>query len=166
LLVFIDVITNPGGGTAPDKSKRTLAPEYAAALFDGEGAAYIERFRRRNKAGQHIEGFRLVCSITMREQDLIAALQKTFGGSLRLQKPRHEGHSLAYRWTVVAKDAAAFLRVVWPHLWAKKAQAKLGLQFQDAMNRSGRFQRGITEFQNQKFFYLRMKHLNRKGVGK
>jgi hypothetical protein len=143
-----------------------LTPEYTAALFDGEGAAYIEMFHRKNKDGLSIRGFRLVCSITMREQDLIEALQRTFGGSLRQQQPRQEGHSVTYRWTVVSRKAAAFLRRVTPFLWAKKKQAKLGLEFQDEMNRMEKTQRTLSQYQKQMFLYGCMKHLNRKGVGK
>ena len=103
---------------------------YLAGLFDGEGCIHI----RRNKRHDCPKGvqYQLMVTVRMSSEYLCRFYQMAFGGRVYQCKKYASAHKTLWQWVVTSQQTSEFLRVILPYLIEKKAEAMLGLKFQDA----------------------------------
>jgi len=102
---------------------------YAAGIVDGEGCILVSDHPTRYK-GKTPERLGTVyrtysCRVAVATVDSVIApwMHRHFGGSLCARKRQ------VWSWTLATSDAERFLRLVYPFLKLKKAQAKIALRF-------------------------------------
>lgn len=144
----------------------TVSDDYLAGLFDGEGWLSIRRATASTTGG--LREWQHQCSVHLciREQHLAQLYADRFGGKLYLKKPRQIQHSIAHEWIGYGYTALQFATEMQDILVAKRPQAKLIIDFQNAKKLQG--PRAVKDEQYE--FYERcydtMKQLNMKGIGK
>lgn len=106
---------------------------YTAGIMDGEGSIGITRNKSKScKRGYALE---LLVQVTSSDEWLCQWLKFGFGGGL--------GHSInsagnpMWHWSLGARKAAEFLRLILPYLNLKRPQAELAITFQKAKRYSG-----------------------------
>jgi hypothetical protein len=116
------VTTNTPG--FPQVAKAVHA--YLAGVFDGEGSAYIVKFRQGQCDGY---GYRAGVSLGNTFQKLVLEMQRIYGGVWR-ERPPHNGTLPMYEWELKRQeDQERFLLAMLPYLQIKREQANLVLQF-------------------------------------
>lgn len=100
-----------------------ISNEYFAGLFDGEGYLNI-----RPKQTE-LKNFQARMGISMTNKKVIQAIQETYGGNLRVQKPRKENYLEQYVWDIYGKKAKNIIENIFPFLIVKKDVASLFIQF-------------------------------------
>lgn len=115
---------------------------YAAGLYEGEGATTIaaSKAQRRKYASCYLQA-----NVSMVDVEPLEPLHLFWGG--RLWHDHRHGGGLSnrpewrpiYRWTTVARQAAAFLAAIRPHIRSVRIQTKidLGLAFQEQKGNPG-----------------------------
>ena len=109
--------------------KVTLA--YTAGVFDGEGSVVIGvsyQQRPRNN-GVRSKSYRLFVSIENTNAELIQWLKATYGGFI-IHTHRSAPRTPLWAWRLQSNQAMAFLNLIKPYLFIKKAQADLAIEFQ------------------------------------
>lgn len=108
---------------------------WAAGFFDGEGFITIQK--RKSKVNDKVyEGHYLRIGINHVAIEPLQFIQKTLGGTIRIQNPdkvvgnRHQRHS----WQMSTSDAAEALKKLMPFLRNKNAVAGLALDFQSTIS--------------------------------
>ena len=108
---------------------------YWAGLFEGEGSVTIHGSRARRRKNP---SYSLVALINMCDKEPLDRLQEFWGG---FQHVTHndQGTRPFHRWTVSARQAAAFLGAIRPYLQTARYQTKvdLGLAFQAQKGKPG-----------------------------
>jgi hypothetical protein len=105
-----------------------LTNEYVAGIIDGEGTLKITLAGKKHVKTNR-RNFQAVVSLEMREEFLIDALVKRFGGAKWLRSPRKETHSVMYGWKISGQNLDIFLSEVGPHIWLKSKQVSLLQEF-------------------------------------
>lgn len=103
---------------------------YVAGMLDGDGNIAI----RKISSASTRKGYNYALSVEIGNTNewLIRWIHFAFGGCLYKQTYRtREGLKPLWVWKVSWRAAAEFLRVVFPYLCVKKAQAELALQFEE-----------------------------------
>ena len=102
---------------------------YIAGLFDGEGYVRINRWAKPKST--HIR-YNLIVGINMTYRPIIEMLHEQFDGGLYENRYdlRNPKQRIGYCWNVASQGAAAFLRLIQPHLIVKRDQVNLALEFQ------------------------------------
>lgn len=96
------------------------------------------------------------------EERLVRWFHERWGGSLRCVDPSGK-RKRYWRLRIASREAASFLRSIAPYLVGEKAtRVALGLAFQ-AQKRGGGASRTAEYVARQRWFYERMKKLNRRG---
>lgn len=109
-------------------------PEYWAGFFDGEGSVLIYRRTKTVPKGITIP-YQIRATVTNTNHEVIRLLHSEFGGCVMEYQPVLNARR-AWKWTVQCRVAAAFLRVVLPHLVIKGDEARLALEMQDRISLS------------------------------
>lgn len=103
---------------------------YLAGIIDGEG--YIGLCKSSGKSF----GLRVV--VTSGCEEMVNWIKETTGfGKVSRYELGHRQRQNSYQWRVFGEEAALLLKSVAPHLIIKKAQATIGLRFQENTALSG-----------------------------
>lgn len=104
-----------------------LPDAWFAGFFDADGCVSIARKAAR---GRNLETFSLACQIAQIDTNPLMRFHERFGGSVRPDGRRETrvGNPV-YMWSVVSRDAEAFLMAVTPFLVLKRGRAELALEF-------------------------------------
>lgn len=108
--------------------KKVISNEYAAGFFDGEGSVYANS---RNNGRQPTV---LVC-ISNTHEGILKLHQERWGGSISGKQIKSERHRPLWQWVLAPKNAARFLRDVYPHLVIKREVAGYALEWIAEMER-------------------------------
>jgi len=141
------------------KGKTLLA--YVAGVIDGEGTIYIGKHRKVKGSYKGPCHWELVVAVSNTQFWLAEFLHLQFGGHIdyRMSKGNEKPSS---RWTICAKEAMDFLKLILPYLQLKRPQTELAIEFQGRRNVVGQHltstQRVLDEAN-----YIVMKTMNRKG---
>ena len=120
-----------------DGSELTLQDlGYAAGFIDGEGSIMIKR-SKGNRPGRPTPEYRVVVSCANTDKRPLEWLAYKFGGSIKpyvRQTPRHKD---TFTWTITAKSAVAFIKLIKPYLIIKHNQAEVAIMFQTSVKNIG-----------------------------
>lgn len=107
------------------RQKEVLA--YTAGVVDSDGC--ITFYRRRRKSG---DGYFYTIRVEVGNTNewIVHWLRMQFGGSIARRKPRSEREKPLFRWYMVSRKAAEFIKLIEPYLQIKKPQAMIALEFQ------------------------------------
>lgn len=136
---------------------------YLAGIIDGEGCIRIAKL-----SGKHYSPYAPCVNCGMTNPAAIELLHATFGGSIRWAWPSGKNASpckpLRYWYLNGTESVARALRLLYPHLRVKKAQATLLLDF--CFNKQDGRKGGITQDEHRwrEELYLKVKKLNHRGV--
>jgi hypothetical protein len=118
---------------------------YIAGIIDGEGCITLKVNRVGASPEQRMGFYELEVQVSNTNQWLIEWLFFNFGGKIREEKKK-DGCKQAWRWIIMARKAADFLKLIYPYLRLKHPQAELGLRFQGKRrNNYGRKGKSISE---------------------
>lgn len=106
---------------------------YLAGFFDGEGYIGIER--QSNRKGMRNPWYRVIISISLTNENVLQLFQETFGGSISVRTTQIGNHQRSWIWRLWSSKAIVCLRVLYPYLIIKKAQAELACAFQESLER-------------------------------
>ena len=104
--------------------------KYVAGFFDGEGSVCISRSKRKDRLVEYV----FFVGIGNTYFPVLEFLKGRFGGSLHLNlssKKRKATYKPFLQWAISGKKAKRFLEQILPFLIVKKAQAKVGIAFQE-----------------------------------
>ena len=142
---------------------------YLAGIVDGEGYITIGTCRGSKGAKGMRYGicYRLLVGVNMTDKKVIDWIRLVTGkGTMQYRvNGKQQNHKPSYRWQLWANQAAAFLRIVQPHIIGKTKQIELALRFQDA-KRDGVGKRGLSaeEWQSQVDAHAMMQQFNKRGL--
>ena len=97
---------------------------YFAGFFDGEGCVVI----CKSKGNKGTPWYKLQVSTYQKSPEVLYDMKDAFGGSVCRISNRG---FIGYQWAASSKQAANFLRRVYPYLRVKKEQVKVALEFAD-----------------------------------
>lgn len=112
---------------------------YIGGIIDGEGCITITRTSSRKRMSG--KSYDLYVTVAMCDEETPRWLYENFRGSLTLQKKPKPHHRDVWRWRLASLQARDFLILIEPYLRMKRAQAKLGVQFQNSRKPSGFYSR-------------------------
>jgi hypothetical protein len=106
---------------------------YAAGLFDGEGYVRCAVWHKPNST--HVR-YQVIAGIGVTYRPVIEALQEKYGGSLNENRHdlRNPNNRIQFTWHIASQTAAAFFRLVLPHLIIKREQVELALRLQESID--------------------------------
>jgi hypothetical protein len=137
-------------------TERELA--WAAGLFEGEGSIRIGTVTPRNLGV-------LIATITSTDRETIDYFAERWPGKVGAATGLRPTQRRAWRWTIAARQAAAFLEDIEPYVVTARVREKLelGLAFQrQKLGRAGNRAPGYADAQRE--FYGRMRALNVRGA--
>ena len=104
---------------------------WAAGLFDGEGCVAVERLTPRRLSGERTTKYRLRVRVRMTHRRTIERLQEIFGfGSMQFQSNKYNPKAAdSYVWALQGANANAFLLAVRQHVFTKKEEVDLAVEF-------------------------------------
>lgn len=97
---------------------------YLAGFFDGEGCILIQK---------HARAYWLEISAVQIDPAPLKLLSESFGGRI-VKKPDHRGFRSRHSWRITSDRAFIALQAMLPFLMIKRAEADLGIQFQQRMS--------------------------------
>jgi hypothetical protein len=105
---------------------------YVAGFFDGEGTIRIQNHKYNNSYSLH-------CGIWQVDRTPLDYIALYFGGTVRMRKKQGNAND-QWVWQSTSRNALQFLQAIEPFLVVKKAQALVGIQFQQRIikRRGGR----------------------------
>lgn len=119
---------------------------YFAGFFDGEGCIRICK-----RKGRRYARYQLDIGITSTNLWILQRLKFMFGGSVLIQKASTLTRRTAWAWRINGKLALQFLRLIYPYLYLKKAEAEIAIEFQEGKTNLGKSltdgQRAVEEAQ-------------------
>ena len=136
---------------------------YAAGIFDGEGTVGIRLLR---KSGHQEKRYHSVMiAVTSTELALTDWLQAHFGGNVNQnhRENAERNYKDAWKWTLFARHAAAFLEAVRPYLIIKEHQARVALELRDEMGNGRNTPITPELFAHRESLRQQLKSLNRRG---
>lgn len=107
---------------------------YWAGIIDGEGTLTIKRQKYSHTTFPLYHT--IFIKVAMTNADIPQLLHEEFGGGFRVL-PAKENRRMVFEWCVTSKKALAFLLRIHPYLILKAEHAKLCLELQNTMRRSG-----------------------------
>ena len=148
---------------APAMPTDPIILAYAAGIFDGEGTVGIRVLRKKGNAEKKYHS--VVVAITSTEPVLTNWLQINFGGRVN---PAHKENAArnykdAWKWTLLARHAAAFLTAIYPYLLVKRPQADVALELRAEMGDGHRKPIDADLFVKRDALKQEMHRLNRRG---
>jgi hypothetical protein len=102
-----------------------LEPAYVAGLIDGEGSIGI------NKTWKDTYAVRVCVGMSVVAEQVILALQESYGGRVSPMKPDNERCCPKLRWAAEGELAIAVLELIYPFLILKRPQAEVAFRLQD-----------------------------------
>ena len=139
-----------------------LNHSYFAGLFDGEGWFRIVR-AKKYKVRYSYQAYAHLC---MREEKLVKALAKIYGGTITTKKPRNIKHSIAYQWNVTGFALDKFIKLVGPLLVAKQKQVKVINRARELSISNGNKHMTEASYKEYSRLHSKITKLNKKGIGK
>lgn len=112
---------------------------YAAGIIDGEGAIVIAKVNKRQRGRILPTNYDLRVRVNTTDLVITPWLKTTFGGSTCHAHDGKAHHAISRIWTINARAAAAFLRMILPWLKLKRRQAELGLKFHATVRGPGKY---------------------------
>lgn len=110
-----------------------ISDEYAAGFFDGEGTVYAASRSKPDVSGKSRPSPTIMVCIANTVRDPLDMLCEKWGGSIHAQKVTKANRRQCFQWTVAARQAAPFLRAIFPHLIIKKGVVGHAIEFRDLM---------------------------------
>lgn len=132
---------------------------YFAGIIDGEGCIGIEHLSPNKTRKKDYYTCRLTVINT--NEDIMKLLVHYFKGSYDIRK-RIEGRKKCFRWHVFGPDLEIALNQLLPHLFIKKSQALIVLQYRETVGKTG-WNVSDEVLQKRKELWLRCKELNSVG---
>ncbi len=114
---------------------------YAAGLFDGEGSVSLVCHRSNRSHSPQV-------AVASNDREVLAWLQKRWGGSIVTKQPRKVTHSVSYDWRLTDRRALAFLRLIRPFLVIKRKVRRIDLLLSEYIActpRNGRYSDEMAE---------------------
>ena len=112
---------------------------YFAGIFDGEGCIYIRKINAKyvTKSGirRIYTSYSVEVSLANTNEWICRQLLFAFGGGVYKRKLQMGANQTIWAWQIAAKKATDFLRVLYPYLKLKRAQAEIAINFQNNMHR-------------------------------
>jgi len=143
------------------ESVRETDLAYLAGLIDGEGTIGIER----RSGGPTYKSLRytLVVAIQMSDRLAIDHVGKLFQRSVMVKQPSDNMRRTAYRLTWQSRLATELLEPLIPYLILKRAQALLGIKFQQEQAAERRIGAVLSDeaVARKEFFYRELRRLKR-----
>jgi hypothetical protein len=100
---------------------------YFAGLFDGEGCIVISKQKVKSIRLKARANYSLYVSIEMTNEAVVALFHSRFGGSFySRQRKNYKG---SFIWRVYGRDAAEFLKTIYPFLKVKQGEAEIAIRF-------------------------------------
>jgi len=100
---------------------------YTAGIIDGEGWISLGR----NGGAKGDKSISLIVGVENTNEWLIRWLYFAFGGNFHPVRNRTPQRQPIWKWSLSAKKASAFLKLVYPYLNIKKPQADIAFMFQE-----------------------------------
>lgn len=129
---------------------------YFAGIIDGEGCIGIEHLSPTKTRSKDYYACRL--TVVNTNEDLMKLLVHYFKGNYD-QRKKIEGRKKCFRWHVFGKDLEDALIQLEPHLFIKKPQAHLLLQYRETVGKTG-WNISDDILQQRKELWLKCKQLN------
>ena len=128
---------------------------YIAGIIDGEGCIGIHKHSdNRGRSRLHY----LYVIVSNNNPDCVKFFQKRFGGWITARQ-QQKNWNVNYKWGLRSERARNLLETIEPYLLLKRAQAKLGIEFDKAKIRHKLTDR---EWKKRERFYLKMRKLNQR----
>lgn len=131
---------------------------YAAGFFDGEGHITIAAGKRTDM--RYGVSYSMRCGASQNDLAPLLWLQSRWGGSIYAAKRKTSTGNVTHHWTILPRNAKAFLTDVLPYLIVKRERAELALEFQSGMTIPGVRGHSLEHHQKQASFKARMNQLN------
>jgi hypothetical protein len=137
---------------------------YTAGIIDGEGSIMVKR-SKENRPGRPTREYRIVVSVGNTNRLLLEWLLVRWEGSIKPYIRKIPNCKPVYTWTLSAKSAVMFLKLIKDFLVIKKDQAELALIFQTTVKSGGSWSRLTPEtLQTREDCFNKMAILNKRGV--
>ena len=145
-------------------SKLDLA--YMAGVFDGEGSIMISKQKPGASNGSISPSYYLRVSLGITDRWICELFRFNFGGSIYKKIYRGEKYFPAWVWNLSGERAIRFLKVLLPYFHLKKAQAELGIKFQQGKRHFsyGRRKKPVEASVLEEADYILMKALKREKI--
>ena len=114
---------------------------YAAGLFDGEGSISLVRQNNNRSHSPQV-------AVASNDFEVLAWLQKRFGGSIVTKQPRKSTRSVSYDWRLTDCRALTFLNLIRPYLVIERKIRRIDLLLNDYVActpRNGRYRNDMIE---------------------
>jgi hypothetical protein len=112
------------------KTKQNLLA-YAAGIIDGEGSiTLLHSFPKRRSLH---ENWHLRIDVKMNNGKPLELLKGLFGGNISVGRGLKQGNFPSFSWEIGSIRAKRCLKALIPFLRVKKAQAELGIRYQDRL---------------------------------
>lgn len=139
-----------------NKQKKRI--QYLAGIIDGEGnIGIVKRESDRN------ESYSVRLSVYSTNRELINSLNKEWGGTIVVRKPRKKEHAESYTLVWSHKKAVEIINSVSPFLIIKKEQAMIAVNFQSFVKSTGRAGLSKNTLIKMREFKEQLHKLNMKG---
>lgn len=151
---------------APTCVKSEIDRAWLAAMFDGEGCIGIRRFKsyRKDLEQAYQDGFVVYTVVTNNDTELLDRCKELTGLGWIAQKQKAGtvdsrgiiSRRNSYGWRAEGNSAVDVIRAIYPHLIAKKRQARIAYTL-DMLNKNGHGSRSVPkEIQEKKEFLKRL----------
>ncbi|MEA3493358.1 MAG: hypothetical protein U9R38_03105 [Candidatus Margulisiibacteriota bacterium] len=113
------------------KQSKTAKYAYVAGIIDGEGCIRVHRNRTRR--GYDLRGYDLAVTVTQNDGRILDFCLGVFGGKIYETPYNRTGDKdkILYKWVVGQSQAVFMLKRILPFLRRKKAEAQLGMEFEN-----------------------------------
>jgi len=136
---------------------------WAGGIIDGEGCIHIRKNKPPAKSTHATTQYNLVIKVTMAEGKTINRLHNIFSvGHISAYKKNKYNHAPAISWFVTSLEAERVLRRVMPHIFTKRKEAKLALEFMKIHGQKrGKVRTPATIIKKKDQFYRKMRELKK-----
>jgi hypothetical protein len=136
---------------------------YTAGLFDGEGTVGIRALPKKGDTEKKYHS--VMVAITSTDTAVTDWLQAHFGGKINANHKENAARNYkdAWKWSLYARHAAAFLEAIRPYLIVKSEQARVALELRDEMGDGRRVPITPELFARREALAQELRHLNRRG---
>lgn len=145
---------------------KKFSVEYLAGIFDGEGFFTIRKSTPTNiKMGKRPLRLQAVVSVTITEKYICDALEKEFGGYVRVHgKPRKANHNIYHIWNLTGPKIVDFCTKMEPILTIKSERNKLIKEFQQIKSAIGNQPIDDITYNKTIELYEKFRELNKRGI--
>ena len=137
---------------------------YIAGLFDGEGCIHIVKAKPNENLGTVNPTYKLTIEISTTYYPVMEFLKESLGGRIHSRKG-DEQRKESWSWQTDAEKALSILKFIAPYLIIKKAEAILGIEYQEGRPRNRAWWKGQTseDLTRHEFFRGELQRMKRDG---